>query len=60
MGGFHEIIEEEHRKFCDSLDGQSFIEMMSEFKNSEEYVTIPKKFLDDLKDFDYWKEWKNS
>jgi hypothetical protein len=60
MGRFHEILEEEHRKFCESLDGQSFMKMMSEMKNSEEYITVPKKLLEDLKDFDFWKEWKNS
>jgi len=60
MGRFHEILEEEHRKFCESLDGQLFMEMMSEMKNSEEYITVPKKLLEDLKDFDFWKEWKNS
>lgn len=60
MGSFHEMLEEEHRKFCESIDGQSFMEMMSEMRNSEEYISVPKKFLEDLKDFDYWKEWKNS
>ena len=60
MGSFHEMLEEEHRKFCESIDGQSYMEMMSEMRNSEEYISVPKKFLDDLKEFDYWKEWKNS
>jgi len=60
MGSFHEMLEEEHRKFCNSLDGQSLIIMRGEINNSEEYVSVPKKFLEDLKDFDYWKEWKNS
>ena len=60
MGRYHEILEEEHIKFCESLDGQSFMVMMGEINNSEEYVSVPKKFLEDLKDFDYWKEWKNS
>jgi len=54
------MLEEEHRKFCNSLDGQSFMLMRGEINNSEEYVSVPKKFLEDLKDFDYWKEWKNS
>jgi hypothetical protein len=60
MGSFHELLEEEHRKFCNSLDGQSFMGMMSEISESEEYVSVPKKLLEDLKDFDYWKEWKNN
>jgi hypothetical protein len=57
MARFYEILEEEHRKFCESLDGQLTI---NEMINSEEYVSVPKQFLEDLKDFDYWKEWKNS
>jgi len=60
MGSFHEMLEEEHRKFCESLDGQSYFNMINGMNNSEEYVKVPKKFLEDLKDFDYWKEWKNS
>ena len=60
MGSFQEREEEEHIKFCNSLDGQSFMFMRAEINNSEEYVSVPKQFLEDLKDFDYWKEWKNS
>lgn len=45
MGSFHEMLEEEHRKFCNSLDGQSFIAMMSEINNSKDYVSVPKKIL---------------
>ena len=59
MGRFHEILEEEHRKFCESLDGLLTIEMINEINYSENYVTVPKKLLEDLKDFEYWKEWKN-
>jgi len=60
MGSFHEMLEEEHRKFCESIDGQSYFEMIHEMNKSEEYVKVPKKFLEDLKDFEYWKEWKNN
>ena len=58
MGRFHEILEEEHRKFVESID---FDKMKSElFQHEEsEYVMVKKQFLEDLKDFDYWKEWKN-
>lgn len=54
------MLEDEHRKFCESIDGQSFLKMMNEMDNSEQYVKVRKQFLEDLKDFDYWKEWKNS
>jgi hypothetical protein len=54
------MLEEEHRKFCNSLDGQSFMLMRGEINNSEEYVSVPKQFLENLKEFDFWKEWKNS
>jgi len=60
MGSFHELLEEEHRKFCESIDGQTYMKMTNEINNSEEYVTVPKKLLEDLKDFEYWKEWKNN
>jgi hypothetical protein len=49
MGRFHEILEEEHIKFCNSLDGQYFLEMMN---NSEQYVRDPEKFLNESNDFD--------
>ena len=60
MGRFHEILEEEHRKFAESIDGQEFFKMLSEMENTSEHVLVEKQFLEDLKDFDYWKEWKNS
>ena len=60
MGSFHEILEEEHRQFAESLDGQEFFKMLSEMEHSSKYVLVEKQFLEDLKDFDYWKEWKNN
>jgi hypothetical protein len=60
MGRFHEILEEEHRKFAESIDGQEFFKMLSEMEHDSEHVLVEKQLLEDLKDFDYWKEWKNS
>jgi len=60
MSRFHEILEEEHRIFADSKEGQEFFKMLSEMENNSEHVLVEKQFLEDLKDFDYWKEWKNS
>jgi hypothetical protein len=60
MGSFHDILEEEHRKFAESIDGQEFFKMLSEMEQSSKYVMVEKQFLEDLKDFDYWKEWKNN
>ena len=60
MGSFHDILEEEHRKFAESIDGQVFFKMLSEMEQSSQYVLVEKQLLEDIKDFDYWKEWKNS
>ncbi len=60
MGRFHEILEEEHREFAESIDGQEFFRMLSKMENTSEHVLVDKEFLENLKDFDYWKEWKNS
>ena len=59
MGRFHEILEEEHRKFAESLDGQQFFNMLAEMEQSSKYVLVEKQLLEDIKDFDYWKEWKD-
>jgi hypothetical protein len=59
MGSFHDILEEEHRKFAESIDGQAFFKMLSEMEQSSDYVLVEKKLLEDIKDFDYWKEWKD-
>ena len=60
MGSFHDILEEEHRKFAESIDGQEFFKMLSEMEQSSNHILVEKQFLEDLKDFDYWKEWKNN
>ena len=60
MGSFHDILEEEHRKFAESIDGQEFFKMLSEMEQSNKHILVEKQFLEDLKDFDYWKEWKNN
>jgi hypothetical protein len=60
MGRFHEVLEEEHRKFAESLDGQLFFKTLSEMEYSSDYVLVEKQFLENLTNFDYWKEWKNS
>ena len=60
MGRFYEILEEEHRKFTESLDGQQFFNMLSEMENSSNYVMVEKQFLENLKEFEYWKEWKDT
>jgi hypothetical protein len=60
MGSFHDILEEEHRKFAESIDGQEFFKMLSEMEQSSKHILVEKQFLEDLKDFDYWKEWKNN
>ena len=36
---------------------QTLQEQVSRIKGM---MSVPKKFLEDLKDFDYWKEWKNN
>jgi hypothetical protein len=59
MGSFHDILEEEHRKFAESLDGQEFFKLLSEMEQSSKYVLVEKQLLEDIKDFDYWKEWKD-
>jgi len=59
MGSFHDILEEEHRKFAESIDGQVFFKMLSEMEQSSQYVLVEKQLLEDIKDFDYWKEWKD-
>ena len=59
MGSFHDILEEEHRKFAESLDGQEFFKLLAEMEQSSKYVLVEKQLLDDIKDFDYWKEWKD-
>jgi hypothetical protein len=45
MEKFYEILEEEHRKFAESLDGQQFFNMLSEMENSSNYVMVEKQFL---------------
>ena len=40
MGRFHEILEDEHRKFADSLDGQQFFNMLSEMEHSSDYILL--------------------
>ena len=60
MGRFHEILEEENRKFAESLDGQLFFNTLSDMEYSSDYVLVEKQFLENLTEFDYWKEWKNS
>jgi hypothetical protein len=60
MEKFYEILEEEHRQFAESLDGQQFFNMLSEMEHSSDYVLVEKQLLENLKEFDYWKEWKNS
>jgi hypothetical protein len=59
MGSFHDILEEEHRKFAESIDGQEFFKMLSEMEQSSKYVLVEKQLLEDIKNFDYWKEWKD-
>ena len=53
------IIEEE-TKFCDLINNRQLILKEGNINDSQEYIGVPKKLLDDLKDFDFWKEWKNS
>ena len=60
MGRFHEILEEEHRKFAESLDGQQFFNMLSEMEHSSDYILVEKQFLENLREFEYWKEWKDT
>ena len=60
MGRFHEILEEEHRQVAESLDGQQFFNMLSKMEDSSDYVMIEKQFLENLREFEYWKEWKNN
>ena len=60
MGRYNEILENEHREFAESIEGQQFFNKLSEIEHSSEYVLVEKQFLENLKDFDYWKEWKNS
>lgn len=59
MGRFHEILEEEHKKFSESSDGQQFFNTLSQMEHSSDYVLVEKQFLENLMDFDFWKEWKN-
>jgi len=33
--------------------------MLSEMEQSSQYVLVEKQLLEDIKDFDYWKEWKD-
>lgn len=59
MGKNNNIIEEE-TKFCDLINNQQLNLKEGNINDSQEYIRVPKKLLDDLKDFDFWKEWKNS
>lgn len=60
MGRFHEILEEEHIQFSESLEGQQFFNMLSEMDHSSDYVLVEKQFLENLREFEYWKEWKDT
>lgn len=48
MGRFHEILEEEHIKFTESLDGQQFFNMLSEMEQLNDKSLIEKPFLQNL------------
>ena len=53
------IIENE-TNFCDLINNRQLNIKGDNINDSQEYIRVPKNLLENLKDFDFWKEWKNS